>query len=77
LQLKAEIANAENDTRLKLEQMRYDTAMMKLAEDLNMSVDKVRAQMDDHAAERRSKERIFAAEAAMTAKHGKGGGGYL
>ena len=77
MQLKAELANLEANTRLRVEEMRRETAMMKLAEEMNMTMDQLEARMDMSAAERRSKERIFAAEAAMSERLGRGGGGYL
>lgn len=77
IQAKIEIANMDTQTRLAVAKMQLEMAMTSLAEKLNMTSDQLRAKMEDSEKSRRSKERIFAGEAALTEQVGKGGGGYL
>lgn len=71
------IATMESESRLQVETLRHETQMMKLAENLNLSLDKIRAQLQDKREQRASDERQFAAEAAMTSQIGPSGGGFL
>lgn len=90
MQIEQQIAEAENQTRLQIANMDRDTQMMKLAEDRNMKVEDIAAQLEklriQSAAdfekkriETDSKERMFAAEAAIeaVAPQGGGSGGYF
>lgn len=74
---KIEVANMDSGTRLKIAQISHETAMMSLAETMNMNVDKLEAMLKKSRAEIDSKERIFAAETAMTERVGPSGGGFL
>ena len=55
----------ENQTKLQIAQLDRDTQMMKLAETMNMDLDKIKAQLQDHREEREHKERKMAAEIAV------------
>jgi hypothetical protein len=72
-----EMANMENATRIHLAEIARETQLMKLAETLNMSIDKIEADLTKSREERASKERIAAAEFALTSKYGPSGGGYV
>lgn len=72
-----EKANMEASTRMAIAELTHQTQMMKLAETLNMSVDKIQAQLQNSREERASRERVFAAETAMTERIGPSGGGHL
>jgi hypothetical protein len=74
---KIEIANMEADTRRYIAEMQVEAGMMKLAEDMNMTLEDVRARLADRREERESRERKFAAEVAMTERHGPSGGGHF
>lgn len=60
---------------LTLEGARRETALITLASKNNMELDKLKAMLADHRAERESDERKMAAEAAVTARIGPTGGG--
>lgn len=70
------VTNMETDTRLKIEAIRRDTEMLKLAQQGNYSLDQIAAKIQIEREKIDSKERIAAAEAVMTAQVGPGGGGY-
>ncbi len=65
LQMQEQIAKLENQTKLQIAQLDRDTQMMKLAETMNMDLDKIKAQLQDHREEREHKERKMAAEIAV------------
>jgi len=78
----------EIDGKLELAELERETALIKLAGESNTKLDVLyatledaredrRARMEGQQAERDSKERIMAAEAAVTQREGKGGGGYF
>jgi hypothetical protein len=77
ISLKAGQANQENETKLIISENEREIAMMRVAAEMNLTLDQLEMRLAESAKDRRSKERIFAAEAAMTETHGKGGGGYL
>ncbi|KQT54641.1 hypothetical protein ASG43_03375 [Aureimonas sp. Leaf454] len=74
---KIEIANMDAGTRLKVAELSHETQMMQLAEAKNMEMDKLEAMLAKSRNDTQSKERIFAAEAAMTERAGPSGGGFL
>ena len=82
------ITRLEWDGKLKLADMERETALIVLAGQQNMKLDELRATLEDSRANRESKagegkadrdskERIVATEAAVTERVGKGGGGYF
>ena len=71
------IANMEAQTRLEVETIRRETALMELAGKMNMKLDELDSRLAAIREQTSSKERISAAEAVMTAQVGPGGGGYL
>jgi hypothetical protein len=77
IQAKVEIANLEAQTRLQVAEMQREVALTSLAEKLNMTAEELRMKMEEGDKSRRSKERIFAGEAALSERIGRGGGGYL
>lgn len=74
---KVEIENMKTDTAKVIATMNRDSAMMKMAETMNLTIDQISADLEKHRTALASKERIFAAEAAMTERAGASGGGYL
>lgn len=74
---KIQIANLDAGTRMKVAQLGHETAMMALAEKMNMQADQLEAMLKKTRSEIDSKERIFAAETAMTERVGPSGGGFL
>jgi hypothetical protein len=74
-QLNLEQLRGEN--AMNLEGMRRETALIQLAQTSNMGLEKLRAMLEDKREDRASKERVMAAEAAVSAKHGPSGGGYF
>ena len=62
---------------IDLEGMRRETALIKLASTQNVDLEKLRSMLQDHREERDSKERMMAAEAAVTAREGPSGGGHF
>ena len=80
LQLQQQIAKAEGENRLTVAQINQETALMTLAEQRNMKLDELRAKLGIKEKEIGSKERLFAAEAAITASRptdAPTGGGHL
>lgn len=71
-----EIANMEAGTRVQVAQLTHQTQMMQLAEKMNMEIDKLEAMLEKTRREIDSKERIFAAETAVTERVGPSGGGF-
>lgn len=82
LQLQKEIAEKENETRIAVANMQRETELVKLAQTSNMDLEQLRGMLMDKREERASKERMFAAEAAIEASKpkeepGQGSGGYF
>lgn len=73
----ANLKKLELETKVELASMERETALIQLAAKSNMELDVLRAKLEDSRQERASKERLFAAEAAISAKQGPSGGGYL
>jgi hypothetical protein len=71
------IANMNNDTKLAVARLNHETQMMKMAEAMNLSIDKIEAMLEDKREERQSRERIVAVEAAMAQRTGQHAGGYV
>jgi len=74
-QLNAAQLKAETD--LELAHVQRETALMELAAQHNIELDRLRAMLGAKEAERQSKERLFAAEAAITERTAASGGGWL
>lgn len=74
-----EAARIDADTRLQVAQMSRDTEMMKLAQTMNMSIEKLRAMLQLEDMKIKSSERKMAAEIAVESRHagGPGSGGYV
>ena len=77
IEARIQIANMEAGTRVQVAQLTHQTAMMTLAEKMNMEIDKLEAMLEKTRREIDSKERIFAAETAVTERVGASGGGDL
>lgn len=65
LEAQVEMANMESATRLKVAEINRETAMMQLAEKMNMQEDQIAAMLTKAREDRRSKERSTAAEIAV------------
>lgn len=79
LAMQAKIAADNNKTKLDIAQLENETARIKFAEDHNMSLEKLNAMLQGMRMQTDSKERIFAAEAAVEATRpaDEGSGGYI
>ena len=80
LRVQQEIAKADNEARIQIAEINREAAAMKVAAEQNMTVQQVQAAFAGKKLEIESKERIFAAEAAVEARkpaEAKGSGGYL
>lgn len=77
LNTQLEIARIEQSTKIRTAELNYDSMIMKLASDQKTTVEKIKAQLANEKMKTDSKERIFAAEAAVSKQIGKGGGGYV
>lgn len=79
LEIKVEMANMENASKLQIAKIQHDTALIKMAETMNMSLDKIEGMLQAKREEHASRERIVAAEAAMAQRTGQqgAGGGYI
>lgn len=75
MQIKVELANMDRETKIRLAEIQRDTTMMQMAERLNMTMEQVRAKMEDSRAERDRKERQHVTELAVTERIGPSGGG--
>lgn len=79
--LKAEttlnVAEIDRDTRLNVARLQHETAMMQLAEQRNISMDKLMAMLEQTRMNIASAERKVAAEAAVTNQTGPTGGGFF
>ena len=81
---KVAIAQMESDSRLRVAEMNHQTAMMKLAETMNMNEEQLntileKARMDsaDKALDRDQKDRQAAVEVADKRRTGEGAGGIV
>ncbi len=63
---KIQIANMERDSRLKVAQLNHNAQMMSLAQSGNIKMEEIESLMDRSEKAIQSKERIVAAEAAMS-----------
>lgn len=77
LAVKMNIAQIEAQSRERAELIKRDTAMIQLAARGNMDLEKLRLMLADKDADRQSRERQFAAEAALTQRLGPTGGGHF
>lgn len=77
LDMQAQIANMEASTKIEVARLNHETQMMKLAETLNVTLEKIEADLRKSREANASKERIAAAEFAVTSVVGPGGGGYV
>ena len=80
MQLERELAMVENETKMALAQMGMEGDMMKMAAQGQITLEEVSSKLQAIRAQLQSKERIFAAEAAIEARKpptGGGSGGYL
>lgn len=86
IRMQGQIAQMENDAKLRIAGLEHERQMMQFAEKMNIDLDKLKQQLQDHREEREHKERIFAAEAAVEERRDKrrpngeakkGSGGYL
>lgn len=77
IEAKMNLAEMEMTGRMQIAEFERETRMMMLAAQMNMKLDEVRARLEDGRQSRESKERQFAAEAAMTERHGPTGGGHF
>jgi len=75
LEIKVEMANMENASKLQIAKIQHDTALIKMAETMNMSLDKIEGMLQAKREEHASRERIVAAEAAMAQRTGQQGAG--
>jgi hypothetical protein len=60
-----EMANMEADMRLRVAEINRETAMMQLAEKMNMQAEQIEAMLTKHRESTRAKERSIAAEVAI------------
>lgn len=77
LEAKMNLAEMERQTKLELAHVNRETEMMKLAAVHNIKLEDLRSRLAEGTANRASKERIMAAESAVTQRVGSGGGGYF
>ena len=67
----------KGENAMQLEGMRRETALIELAQTNNMELEKLKAMLFDKQQDRASGERKMAAEAAVSERIGKGGGGHF
>lgn len=77
LDAEVQIKNMEANVRLQVEKIKRETALITMAEKRNIELDKLEAMLSVKQGDQESKERIFAAEVAMTKDIGPSGGGHL
>ncbi|MCV0395468.1 MAG: hypothetical protein K5872_22230 [Rhizobiaceae bacterium] len=79
MKLDAQVAmhELEWDRKLEIAHLERETALIKMAETMNMSLDKLDAMLTDRREDRASRERVMAAELADKARTGTGAGGYV
>lgn len=73
--LQIQIANMNNDTKLKIAHLNKEVALITAATNANMGMDKIEAMLEKSRNELMSKERGLAVETAMAAKTGEHAGG--
>lgn len=75
-EMKMTFESQENERKREHEMLmrdrEHDIQMMKLAQDSNVALDKIHADLEKTRATTASKERLFAAEAGLKARHGEG-----
>jgi len=72
-----EVIRMRAESELMLEGMRRETALIKLAAEQNWKREELMAELQKACEDRQSKERMFAAEAAVTERQGPSGGGHF
>jgi hypothetical protein len=77
MEQKGELSNMEWDYRFRIEQMRYDAAMNKAAEALNMKREELDAKIAQAEQQNASAERRLAVEAGMRERTGISSGGAI
>jgi len=83
LEMQGNLLRDELEGRKEIAMLDRETQMMKTAESNNMTLEKLRATLEDAREARASKERMFASEAALQSRMNKegestgGGGGYF
>ena len=75
IEAKIEIANMQADSARMVAKYNRDTQMMIFAEKMNMSLDSIEASLAKEQMKIDHKERVVAAEAAITEQRGASGGG--
>ncbi len=71
------VEKLKGETAIELAMIGRETQLIKLAAEQNWSQEELKAMMESKQAERDSKERVIAVEAAMAIKTGEGGGGSI
>lgn len=69
------IADADRDSRERLTELEYDLAMIRFAEEMNMSLEEAQAKVQTERDKLASSERKLAVEAAMKRETGESAGG--
>lgn len=77
IQAQVEMSNMENATRLSVAELEHQTQMMKLAETMNMNLDKLEAMLTDKREQRAHAEKIVAAEIISAKQTGVHAGGKI
>lgn len=77
LEAQMNLAQMELEGKMMLAEFQRETEMMRLAAQHNMKLEDLEARLEVGRQQIASKERIFAGEAAMTARQGPSGGGYM
>jgi hypothetical protein len=72
LQVQQQIAEMEAQVKLQVAEIDRETKLMALAEQRNMKMEDLQAKLGIKQQELRSRERTFAAEAALKERHGQG-----
>jgi hypothetical protein len=77
LEAQMNLAQMELEGKMQLAEFQRETEMMRLAAQMNMKLEELEARLEEGRQLTASRERIFAGEAAMTARNGASGGGYM
>ncbi len=77
LNLQMELAQLESSGRIQVAEMNQETALIKLAEQLNMNADQLANKLQLVRTQTQSKERMMAVESAQTERIGPTGGGHF
>jgi hypothetical protein len=75
LEAEIEMKNLEWGTKLEVAKLNRETALITMAEKMNMKLDELEARLVDKEADRTHKEKLIAVETAMTQQIGPTGGG--